>query len=177
MRRIVLSSGHGLHVSGAADILDEVTQARRVVRRVAELLDEAGADVTEYHDDLSLTQDENLIRIVNFHNACLRDLDVSVHFNAYESTTQPMGTECLYLTEKVTATDVATAIAEIGGFINRGAKYRDNLFFLNNTDEPAILIEVCFIDSSADVDLYLDNFESICTAIAVALLDEKEEMA
>ena len=36
------------------------------------------------------------------------------------------------------------------GFINRGAKKRTDLFFLNNTEMPAILMEVCFVDSEAD---------------------------
>ena len=37
-KNIVISSGHGLHVRGARDILDEVTEARRVTNRVGEIL-------------------------------------------------------------------------------------------------------------------------------------------
>jgi N-acetylmuramoyl-L-alanine amidase len=34
---------------------------------------------------------------------------------------------------------------------------------------PAILIEVCFVDSEADVALYGEQFDEICKAIANVL--------
>ena len=49
---------------------------------------------------------------------------------------------------------------------DRGGKYRDDLYFLNNTDEPAILIEVCFVDSSVDADHYRRAFSVLCSVIA-----------
>jgi len=58
------------------------------------------------------------------------------------------------------------AISEAGGLINRGAHKRSDLYFLNGTNEPAILIEVCFVDAAADVEAYQQNFEEICRAIA-----------
>jgi len=36
-QNIVISSGHGLHIPGARDLIDEVTEARRVTDRVAEI--------------------------------------------------------------------------------------------------------------------------------------------
>ena len=77
-----------------------------------------------------------------------------------------MGTECLYLTQQDLAEDVAGAISNAGGFINRGPKKRSDLFFLNKTDEAAILIETCFVDSRSDAGLYRKNFDAICQAIA-----------
>jgi len=61
---------------------------------------------------------------------------------------------------------VADAISLAGGLIDRGPKKRTDLFFLNNTTAPAILVEVCFVDSSADVDLYRMHFDGICSALA-----------
>src|SRR6516225_7973926 len=101
--RIVISSGHGKHIRGASGILDEVNEARRVVERTADLLRNYDTEVVTFHDDVSTTQDENLHRIVDFHNSQQRDLDVSVHFNAYEPTTKPMGTEVLYVSQDVLA--------------------------------------------------------------------------
>jgi hypothetical protein len=165
--KIVISSGHGKKIRGASGYIDEVDEARKVVNRVVEIL---GPEVaTPYHDDVSTTQNENLNRIVDFHNSKTRDLDVSVHFNAYGTTSKPMGTECLYVSQDDLAAEVAAAMAAAGGFINRGPKKRTDLFFLNNTESPAILIEVCFVDSAADVDLYHENFEKICVAIADTL--------
>jgi N-acetylmuramoyl-L-alanine amidase len=164
--KIVISSGHGKLIRGASGYLDEVDEARKVVNRVAEMLAGAGVKTEVFHDDVSTGQSENLERIVAFHNGEERDLDVSVHFNAYQTTTKPMGTECLFVSQEDLASEVAAAISHSGGFLNRGPKERDDLYFLNNTDEPAILIEVCFVDSTADAELYDRNFETICQAIA-----------
>ena len=166
--QIVISSGHGKLIRGASGYLDEVDEARKVVEGVADALREAGAGVKTFHDDTSTTQSENLETIVDYHNSQSRNLDVSVHFNAYETTDDPMGTECLYVTQENLATDVAGAISSCG-FINRGAKERTDLYFLNNTDKPAILIEVCFVDSEADAELYKQEFDRICSAIASSI--------
>lgn len=161
---VVISSGHGKYVRGASGILDEVDEARKVVNKVSELLHNSGTKVKIFHDDVSKTQSENLNRIVDYHNGQVRDLDISVHFNAYEQVEKPMGTEVLYLTQSGLAREISFAIAEVG-FIDRGAKKRTDLFFLNNTSAPAVLLEVCFVDSEADAELYLDAFEEICENI------------
>jgi hypothetical protein len=167
--RIVISSGHARDCRGASGIIDEVDEARRVVNDVAFELEGAGVEVHTFHDDVSTTQNENLNRIVNFHNAQTRDLDVSIHFNAYQATAGPMGTECLYVTQDKLAKQVADKIAAAAFLQNRGPKKRTDLFFLNNTDKPAILIEVCFVDSQADVNLYQEHFNAVCVAIASAV--------
>jgi len=165
--RIVISSGHGLKIRGASGIIDEVDEARKVVPAVASNLRKLGYEVIEFHDDISTSQNENLHRIVDFHNAQSRDLDVSVHFNAYVPTIVGRGTEVLYLTQEDLAQRVVDAISNSSGLINRGPKKRTDLYFLNNTHEPAILIETCFVDSQCDVDLYQKYFDQICMAIAL----------
>jgi len=156
----VISSGHGKYVRGASGYIDEVDEARRVVENVARYLRMFGVGVETFHDDVSTTQEENLERIVMYHNGRNRDLDISVHFNAYVETEKPMGTEVLYVTQDELAEDLSALIADAGGFINRGAKYRGDLYFLNQTDPTtygAILIETCFVDSVTDTDLYRER--------------------
>lgn len=169
MASIVISSGHGLYVRGASGYLDEVNEARRVVDQVSTYLQAAGVPVKTFHDNTSHSQNENLNTIVNYHNAQSRELDVSVHFNAYQTTSKPMGVEVLYVTQQKLAADTSMAIADAGDFLDRGPKKRTDLFFLNNTHEPAILIETCFCDSRADADLYNANFDRICRAIVEAI--------
>jgi peptidoglycan hydrolase-like protein with peptidoglycan-binding domain len=169
MKSICISSGHGKFIRGASGYLDEVDCARAVVEQTAKLLRGAGVEVDTYHDNQSHSQDENLNRIVNHHNATARELDVSVHFNAYQTTSSSMGCECLYLTQKDLAKKVADAIAGVTGLPNRGPKYRDNLFFLNSTSKPSILAEVVFVDSSTDASVYNERFSEICSALASAL--------
>jgi N-acetylmuramoyl-L-alanine amidase len=166
---IAISSGHSTKCQGAVGIINEVQEATRVVDQVAEELVRRGVRVMVFHDTVSTTQNENLNRITDWHNEQDRDIDVSVHFNAYTTTSNPRGTEVLYVTQADLAGEVSAAIADAGDFINRGPKKNTGLFFLNNTDQPAVLIEVCFVDSSADVELYEAGFGEICAAIATVL--------
>jgi N-acetylmuramoyl-L-alanine amidase len=175
--RVVISSGHGKYVRGASGLIDEVDEARKVVPEVASWLTVNGHQVIEFHDDVSTTQQQNLNTIVNYHNKQTRDLDVSVHFNAYVPTDGGRGTEVLYLTHQQLATDVAKAISDASGLINRGAHKRSDLYFLNGTTEPAILIEVCFVDAAADVEQYQRHFKQICRAIAQTIAPEPGAVA
>ena len=172
--KVVISSGHGKYIRGASGYIDEVDEARKVVETVADELREVGVEVTTYHDDVSDTQSENLDRIVDFHNSKTRDLDISVHFNAYQTTQKPMGCEVLYVssTGMEIADEVVDRICDASGLINRGPKKRTDLAFLNGTEEPAILIETCFVDSRADCDIYAENYDVICSAIADAISGE-----
>ena len=127
-----------------------------------------------FHDDVSTSQNENLTRIVDWHNSHTRDFDISCHFNAYQTTSKPMGCEVLYVcsTGMEIADVVVDRICDVSGLINRGPKKRTDLAFLNGTEEPAILIETCFVDSRADCDIYAENYDVICSAIADAISGE-----
>ncbi|WP_234447534.1 N-acetylmuramoyl-L-alanine amidase [Viridibacillus soli] len=113
-----------------------------------------------------------LYTIVDYHNGKKRELDVSVHLNASKKTDKPVGVECLYYDAKALSVKVSAAISEAPGLKDRGAKERKDLYFLNATSEPAILIEVCFVDSKADAKIYNDKFEEICQAIASVIANE-----
>jgi N-acetylmuramoyl-L-alanine amidase len=179
---IAISSGHSKYVRGAScppPGLDEVDEARKVVERLANELESRGVDVEFFHDDESKTQDENLKRITDWHNNQSRDLDISVHFNAHSGgSDKPYGCEVLYITQGKLAADLSEAIASASGLINRGAKENSNLYFLNNTEMPAVLLEICFVDSYADADIYRKHFEAICAEMADLLggteIDEEE---
>ena len=167
--QVNISSGHSINCQGAADIINEVTEARKVVDRVYEIVKASGKQCYKYHDTSS-SSTQNLVNIVNWHNGFNDGVDVSIHFNAYAHVDKPMGTEVCYYSNSSLATAVSKEIATVGGFIDRGAKQRTGLYFLKHTNKPAILIEVCFVDSVADVNLYRANFERICQAIAKTLI-------
>jgi N-acetylmuramoyl-L-alanine amidase len=170
---ICISSGHGAKVAGAVSILNEHNEAVRVVEKVAEYLRQLGVTVHTFHDNVSTTQSNNLSTIVGFHNSQSRELDVSVHFNAASRTDQPRGTEVLYYDNVNLSSNVSAAIASASGLKNRGGKQDKGLYFLRNTKKPAILIEVCFVDSSSDANIYNVKFDSICRAIAETLSGKK----
>ena len=115
--KVVISAGHGKKIRGmSSEWLDEVDEARRVTTQVGNNLDDAGVDVVTYWDDVSTSQDENLKRICDFHNAQgAHDLDVSVHFNA--SNGQGHGTEVFYTSSAGNeyADAICDAICEVSG--------------------------------------------------------------
>ena len=190
--RIALSSGHGLIVRGARGLIDEVDEARRVTDRVGVILQDAGIDANVFHENTARNQADNINAIVRHHNEQTRDLDVSVHFNSFKPTAgftqmdgwrlveRAMGVEVLYRAgnerTRVIAGRVARVISESSGLLLRhagrdaaGAVPRTDLGFLNNTAAPAILLEVCFVNSSVDAGLYQQHFEDICHAIAKSI--------
>ena len=167
--QVNISSGHSINCQGAVDIINEVTEARKVVDRVYEIIKASGKQCYKYHDTSS-SSTQNLVNIVNWHNGFKDGVDVSIHFNAYAHVDKPMGVEVCYYSNSSLAVAVSKEIATAGGFIDRGAKQRTGLYFLKHTNKPAILIEVCFVDSVADVNLYRANFERICQAIAKSLI-------
>lgn len=153
-------------------MVQEVAEARRVVARVVQHLRELGAQPIEFHEDNATTQSANVSAIIAFHNRQQRDIDVSVHFNHSGGgiVDRAIGTEVLYRSQQSLAARVSAAKASAGKFIDRGAKHRLNLGFLNSTARPAIMLEVCFVNSRADVRLYQANFDAICRAIATSIL-------
>jgi N-acetylmuramoyl-L-alanine amidase len=171
---VVISSAHGKIVRGASGVIDEVDEARRVVEHLADELIARGVVVDVFHEDIAKTPSENLRRIVDAHNSRDRDLDVSVHFNAFDGKAH--GVEVCYVSQHDLAAEVSAAIAGCG-FTDRGPKHRPNLYFLNHTDEPAILIEVCFCDNAGDAAIYQQQFHKICCAIADALVAKPDTVA
>jgi hypothetical protein len=167
---VVISSGHGLHVRGASGIIDEVDEARRLTEAVAAALRFRGVAVETFHDNASTDQSSNLECIVDFHNSYQpHDLDISIHFNAFEPTPAPRGVEVLFVTQDMLAGEMSYAISHAGCLLDRGPKYRSDLYFLNNTDMPALLLEVCFVDSQSDCADYKENYDAIVDAIATVI--------
>ena len=167
-KQINISSGHSINCQGASDIINEVTEARKVVDRIYQLCKEMGIEVYKYHDTSS-SSSQNLANIANWHNQFKDGIDLSIHFNAYQHTSNSMGTEVCYYSQSQLASQVSSAISKTSGLKNRGGKERKGLYVLKNTNKPMILIEVCFCDSSYDVQKYQENFDNICLAIIQAL--------
>src|SRR5215469_8331567 len=181
--KVCLSSGHGKFVARAEDILVEVEEARRVTDGIADSLEDLGVEVEVFHDDTSRDQQTNLETICNAHNESFggegHDWDISVHFNMSEggTTDDPIGTEVWHKGEntKAMAKDIASAIARVSGLKDRGPKQTDSLKFLNSTIAKACLLEICFVNSSADASLYERSVDPICRSIAETIAAEQPD--
>lgn len=166
--QVVISSGHSINCQGMSDVINEVKEAIKVVNRVHDIVKASGKSCYKYHDTAH-SSSQNLANIVNFHNQYKDGIDVSIHFNACRHTDNAMGVEVCHYNQPTLASQLSLAISNASGLKNRGAKQRKELYFLRNTKKTAILIEVCFGDSTKDCQLYRANFEAICQAIAKTL--------
>ena len=167
MTSICISSGHGTRIRGASDILDEVNEATRIVDRIFEYLQEMGVQSWKFHDTNSTSQNQNLETIVNFHNSRpTHEWDYSVHLNAYQHTSSCMGCEVLFVTQETQARELSSTISEAADLIDRGGKYRGDLYFLNKTRAKSCLLEICFVDSVCDAEKYEAAFDQICRMLA-----------
>lgn len=156
--------------SGANGLIKEAVENRRVAQEVSKILKRNGVPTNYFEDNTSTNKTQNVNALVKHHNKDCNALVVSIHFNSSGAIVDgPIGTEVLYYDQKQLATDLAFAIAAAGRFKNRGAKQRKDIGVLVSTVEPAVLIEVCFVNSKRDVEQYNKNFDKITHAIAKVL--------
>lgn len=167
--RIALTAGHTLtgKGTGAIGYVNESRENRELARLVKKWLEKAGAIV--FYGEIDKA-DDYLAKQVVVANKQAVDVAVQIHFNANKTTNSPMGTETFYSSNsgKVYADRVNIKLAN--SFKSRGAKKRTDLYWLNNTKAAAVLIEVCFVDSKADVDIYKNNKDKIAKQVAEGIL-------
>lgn len=101
-----------------------------------------------------------------------KQLDLSWHLNAGGGT----GVEVLHYGEstKKLAAEVSAAISKALGIKDRGAKQRQELFFLRKSRAHAILIETCFIDQDDDMRALSKNRAKAVEAVAEVLVGSFE---
>lgn len=101
------------------------------------------------------------------------DLLIELHLNASDGN--GYGTEVLYHTlgnALVYATRVVNKLGTV--FRSRGAKKRDDLYILNQTEPVAILIESFFCDNKSDYEIANKlGYEKIATLIAEGILNKE----
>ena len=116
-----------------------------------------------------MRQQTYLAKQVNFANKKKYDLVVQIHFNAGGGT----GTETLYKTStgKKYAEQVTKSLGKL--YKQRGAKVRTDLYWLNKTNAPAILVEVCFVDSTTDTNIYNANKPQTAKLIAEGIIGQE----
>lgn len=167
---IGINCGHtvsGTVGCGAVGYIDESVEVRKVGNILMTLLAEEGHDVVSCTNDYANSISENLSKIVSMANAQPLDLFVSIHFNSGG------GKGCEVFTYGGKRFDEAERVCENLnglGFVNRGIKDGSNLYVVRRTKAKAMLVEVCFVDTNTDVDLYkklgaAQIAQAICEAI------------
>ncbi|MCH7321554.1 N-acetylmuramoyl-L-alanine amidase [Solibacillus sp. MA9] len=165
---LTISAGHFGRATGASDLIDEGSEVVEVVTALQMHFQASTITPQFIIDRYSKNQAQNLRYLIAAHNKTKRVLDVSIHFNAISDIREAgIGTEVLYVNPKLKefAANMSAVIAKAGEFKDRGAKYRTNLAWLNKTMKPAIIIEICFVNSKTDVHCYQKNKPQIIEAI------------
>ena len=176
--KIAVRGGHTELCTGASALINELTEDRKVKDAVVKYLKILGQDVLDVTPPVNYTSSasKDLAYGVNKANNYGANLFVSIHFNkAYDTYNGSLGSEvCVYSTN-----DYANRVVEkLGclGFGNRGQKIRKNLYELRNTNMLAMIIEVCFVEATEDVNLYKKlGADAIGKAIAEAIVNKKIE--
>lgn len=153
MATICLNAGHTLSGtgSGAVGYLNESIETRKIVNAVKRYLEMKGHTVIVDNVDKARKQSEYLYLTAKQANQTKADLFVSIHLNAGG------GQGCEVFTWKGKRTPQAVGVCEELsklGFKNRGVKDGSHLYVISKVKAPAMLIEVCFVDSRSDHDLY-----------------------
>lgn len=175
---IMLDAGHGGTDPGAVyNGRREKDDTLRLVLAIGQILQNRGVDV-EYTrtTDIYETPFQKAMEA----NEAGVDYFVSIHLNSFEQDNIVSGVESLVYDLsgiKYRMAENINANLETVGFVNLGVKARPNLVVLKRTKMPAVLVEVGFLNSNTDNQLFDENFDDIALAIADGILETLEEVA
>lgn len=167
--RIVVNAGHTKlgKGTGATGYLNESKETRKIACELMKLLADTDHEIIPAIYDKS---SNNLQEVVNLANNVNANLVVSIHLNAGG------GQGCEVYTwrgvKDAKAVKACDGLARLG-FRNRGVKDGSNYYVIKNTKSTVktILIEVCFVDSKTDTDLYKKvGYTEIAKAIYNAIV-------
>lgn len=169
---IMLDAGHGGRDPGAVyNGRQEKDDTLALALAVGEILQSRGLDVL-----YTRTTDvyESPYQKAMEANEAEADFFVSLHRNSSPEPNTYSGVESLVYDKSGIKLQMAENIneqLEAVGFINLGVKERPGLVVLRRTRMPAVLVEVGFINSDTDNELFDNNFDDIALAIAEGILD------
>ena len=166
---IGLDMGHTLSGAGtgARGYVAETVKNREVGNRLMAMLKEKGHTVINCTVDKS---SNDLYDRVRKANAQKLDLFVSLHLNAFKSTTSEMGVETHIYNgsyngkeaNRKYAQAIQTALVQDVKWIDRKVK-ESNFYVVRETVAPAVLVELGFCDSQGDMNKW--NTEKIAAAL------------
>ncbi len=168
--QIAIDAGHGLYTAGKRCLasLDPAETREwvlndRIASQVVEHLERCGVDTLRL-DDVTGKTDVPLSKRCGTANAWRADLCVSIHHNAGINGGSGGGA-VVYVysgphsarSDKLQRNVYDGLISAVGRFGNRANPLTDaDLYMVRETDMPAVLVEVGFMDSRNDVPLILD---------------------
>lgn len=171
MALVVIDAGHGGGNPGAVyNGRQEKDDVLALALAVGEILEQNGVQV--YYTRTSDVYESPYQKAMEG-NAVNADYFVSLHRNSSPYPNQYTGVETLvynrYGEAARLAYNINSRLVDVG-FENQGVNERQNLVVLNRTQMPAVLVEVGFINTDADNQLFDERFDEIAQAIADGIL-------
>lgn len=132
-----------------------------------------GYDVVNTLPKGRYTQSDELKYRADVANKNKADKFVSIHFNSFNDGVGN-GSEVYYSTEEgssAMAQKVVNNLSNSFGFKNRGKQPQGDLYVLQNTNMPGILVEGCFITNQNDMDKFIAKGEQAYDVMADAIVN------
>ena len=171
MALIVLDAGHGGANPGAVyQGRQEKDDVLALTLEIGRILENSGVEV--YYTRTTDVYESPFQKATEGNNIGA-DYFVSIHRNSSPYPNQYSGVETLVYNRYGEAARLAANInyeLEQVGFINLGVNERPNLIVLNSTQMPAVLVEVGFINTDADNQIFDNKLSATAQAIADGIL-------
>jgi hypothetical protein len=174
MTKFFIDIGHDWGFDrGAVGIMPEESIVNSVGVYLSQILIKRGHSVrlTDKSVMKSPTLAESLQARVAQSNKFEPDLFISLHANASERTSEPMGVEAFAISRAAKPYGQACIDALVKlGYKKRSLKFgadADHLYVLRLTEDPAILLEIGFVDSEADCTVF-NEVGAMRVALAIA---------
>lgn len=172
--KVILNAGHTKSGagSGAIGYLNESEETRKIVSLIRYYMRGKGHEVILANVDKAESQAAYLYGVARKANKEIdADLFVSVHLNAGGGN----GCECYTWkgNESAAAVGICEELSALG-FRNRGVKDGSHIYVISKTKTPAVLVEVCFVDSMADTKNYKRLGSKVAQAITRGILKQTE---
>lgn len=133
--------------------------------------------------DAVICQDDSLESICRAANDSGADLFISIHCNAADNP-QALGTETYYYPGSTAGRKLAQAVQKqiihslnmVDRDIKEAVPGRNGLYVLNNTDMPAVLVELGFISNDHDERVLANYQEALARAVARGITDYQQNL-
>ncbi|WP_027702132.1 N-acetylmuramoyl-L-alanine amidase [Metaclostridioides mangenotii] len=178
--KIAITVGHSILKNGlctsADGLINEYQYCKTLAPILVDILRKEGHEVGVIicpERQFTCKNQERIYKLPRI-NGKKYDLVIELHLNSYNGSAK--GTEVLYYsnTGKMYAQRVVNKLGIV--FDSRGVKDRPDLYMLNSTDCPAIMIETFFCDSKNDYDIATKlGYGEVAKLIAEGILNRSIE--